>query len=97
MNNDLAFTKPCRKDLCHFLFDKSKFVVLLLISLLLLFQHCHRLTLRPGVHLFAFADSCHIKSKPDLGKKTCLGKPGSKKLPAMTTNPAPQSVSTVDL
>jgi len=24
--------------------------------------------LRPGVHLFAFADSCHIKSKPDLGK-----------------------------
>ena len=68
MNNDLAFTKPCRKDLCHFLFDKSKFVVLLLISLLLLFQHCHRLTLRPGVHLFAFADSCHIKSKPDLGK-----------------------------
>jgi hypothetical protein len=26
VNNDLAFTKPCRKDLCHFLFDKSKFV-----------------------------------------------------------------------
>lgn len=75
MNNDLAFTKPCRKDLCHFLFDKSKFVVLLLISLLLLFQHCHRLTLRPGVHLFAFADSCHIKSKPDLGKKLVLENP----------------------